>query len=77
MKNVIVYYTVKEGGEQGEAAMMIPMQDETAETLVNHYNRPGVWLLAAVIVENFLHLAEALKGREYVRGSIKCFQMKL
>ena len=53
--------------EQGEAAFILPMTDElAAEYLVGKADRGAVNL-----VETALEVIEILRGRVYVRGSIK------
>lgn len=54
--------------EQGEAAFILPMTDElAAEYLAGRATDRG----AVNLVENALEAVEAMRGRVYVRGSIK------
>lgn len=71
MKNIEITYEalICENGirEQGEAAFVLPMSDElAAEYLEGKADRGAVSL-----VENALEVIEILRGRVYVRGSIK------
>ena len=74
MKKVTVYYTAERDGEPGEACLDIEMEDRTAETLETEYGRPSVFLAAGAYVESMLQIAEKLRGRRYVPGSIKCIR---
>ena len=78
MKNVHVTYCaeIMEYGVtwEGEAGLVIPMQDGTADTLIQEYGKPGVFLSSVAYVENLLTIAEKLRGRRYVPGSIKGFR---
>lgn len=76
MKTVTVFYTAESGGEQGEAALDIEMQDETAENLITAHNNPKLYLVARCYVDNMINLAEKLRGRRYVQASIKAFKIK-
>ena len=72
MKNIEVTYDtlICENGtyEQGEAAFILPMTDElAAEYLAGRAAIRG----AVNLVENALEAVEAMRGRVYVRGSIK------
>ena len=76
MKNIEVTYTAQvwENGkcEEGEAAFILPMTDGLAEcylTDVGMKNRGAVNL-----VETALEAVEIMRGRIYVRGSIKCYR---
>lgn len=76
MKNIEVTYTAQawENGkcEEGEAAFILPMTDGLAEcylTGVGMKNRGAVNL-----VETALEAVEIMRGRIYVRGSIKCYR---
>lgn len=77
MKNIEVTYTAQvwENGkcEEGEAAFILPMTDGLAEcylmTGVGMKNRGAVNL-----VETALKAVEIMRGRVYVRGSIKCYR---
>ena len=71
MKNIEVTYTamLEENGhyEQGEAAYILPMTAGlAAEYLEREPNRAAVNL-----VETALDAIETMRGRVYVRGSIK------
>lgn len=71
MKNIEVTYEalICENGirEQGEAAFVLPASDElAAEYLAGKADRGAVNL-----VETALEVIEILRGRIYVRGSIK------
>jgi hypothetical protein len=52
--------------EQGEAAFILPVDELAAEYLVGKADRGAVNL-----VETALEVIEILRGRVYVRGSIK------
>ena len=76
MKTITVFYTAESGGEQGEAALDIEMQDETADNLIENHDRPGAYMVAECYVENMIALAEKLRGRRYIQGSIKTLKLK-
>ena len=72
MKNIEVTYDtlICENGtyEQGEAAFILPMTDElAAEYLAGRATDRG----AVNLVETALEAVEVMRGRVYVRGSIK------
>lgn len=57
--------------EQGEAAFILPMTDElAAEYLAGRATDRG----AVNLVETALEAVEAMRGRVYVRGSIKAYR---
>ena len=73
MKNIEVTYEalICENGirEQGEAAFVLPASDElAAEYLAGKADRGAVNL-----VETALEAVEVMRGRVYVRGSIKAY----
>lgn len=75
MKNIVVTYDalICENGirEQGEAAFILPMTDElAAEYLAGRATDRG----AVNLVETALEVVEILRGRYYVRGSIKTYR---
>lgn len=76
MKNIEVTYDamrpLQTGNyEQGEAAFILPMTDElAAEYLAGHATDRG----AVNLVETALEVVEILRGRYYVRGSIKAYR---
>ena len=76
MKDVTVFYAAELNGEQGEAALTIQMEDGTAETLAEEYGKPGVFLVSSAYVATLLTVAEKLRGRKFIPGSIKSFQVK-
>ena len=76
MKTVTVFYTAEYDGEPGEAALDIEMQDETADNLTENHDKPGAYMVAECYVMNLISLAEKLRGRRYVQGSIKTFILK-
>lgn len=64
-------YTVHEGiPVAGETCMNIEMMDDLADRLVDR----GTSGIAGNIIERILENAETLKGRHYVRGSIKNYR---
>lgn len=74
MKNIEVTYDalICENGnyEQGEAAFVLPMEDTlAAEYLTGKADRGAVNL-----VETVLEAVEVMRGRFYVRGSIKDYR---
>ena len=74
MKNIEVTYDalICENGtyEQGEAAFILPMTDElAAEYLAGRATDRG----AVNLVETALEAVEVMRGRVYVRGSIKAY----
>lgn len=74
MKNIEVTYDalICENGirEQGEAAFILPMEDAlAAEYLAGKADRGAVNL-----VETALEAVEVMRGRVYVRGSIKAYR---
>ena len=75
MKNIEVTYDalICENGtyEQGEAAFILPMTDElAAEYLAGRATDRG----AVNLVETALEAVEVMRGRVYVRGSIKAYR---
>ena len=76
MKTIAVFYTAESDGKQGEAALDIEMQDETAEDLIEAHGKPGAYMVAECYVANMIALAEKLRGRRYVQGSIKTYRIK-
>ena len=76
MKTVTVFYIAESDGEPGEAALDIEMQDETADNLIRYHDAPGAYMVAECYVMNLISLAEKLRGRRYVQGSIKTFSLK-
>lgn len=75
MKNIEVTYTAQawENGkcEEGEAAFILPMTDGLAECYLTGV---GMNRGAVSIVEIALEAVEIVRGRIYVRGSIKSYQ---
>ena len=75
MKNIEVTYTaqVLENGEceEGEAAFILPMTDGLAECYLTGV---GMNRGAVNLVETALEAVEIMRGRIYVRGSIKCYR---
>lgn len=75
MKNIEVTYTAqmwKSGKcEEGEAAFILPMSDGLAECYLLGV---GVDRGAVNLVETALEAVEIMRGRIYVRGSIKCYR---
>lgn len=75
MKNIEVTYTaqVLENGkcEEGEAAFILPMTDGLAEC---YLTGAGMNRGAINLVETALEAVEIMRGRIYVRGSIKCYR---
>nr|DAT64048.1 MAG TPA: hypothetical protein [Caudoviricetes sp.] len=75
MKNIEVtydaMYPLQTGNyEQGEAAFILPMTDElAAEYLAGRATDRG----AVNLVETALEAVEVMRGRVYVRGSIKAY----
>jgi hypothetical protein len=74
MKTLIVTYEsmVLENGEKhyGEACMDIPMVDDIAERLME----TGESGIAVVRIETILRNVESLRGRHYIKGSIKDYR---
>ena len=73
MVKIAVYYTAEKDGEQGEAMLTIEMAEAIAETVLEYFGKPGVFNVAECIVENMLTLAEKLRDRKYVPGSVKAY----
>lgn len=75
MKNIEVTYTAQvwENGkwEEGEAAFILPMTDWLAECYLTDV---GMIRDAVDLVETALEAVEIMRGRIYVRGSIKCYR---
>ena len=75
MKNIEVTYTTRvwENGkcEEGEAAFILPMTDELAECYLT-----GVGMNRGVVnlVETALEAVEVMRGRIYIRSSIKDYR---
>ena len=76
MKNIEVTYDAMRplltgNYEQGEAAFILPMTDElAAEYLAGRATDRG----AVNLVETALEAVEVMRGRVYVRGSIKAYR---
>ena len=60
MKNVIFTYDSRVKGEEGETCMNILMDDDRA----------------AAIKDELCAACEALRGRKYLRNSIKCVKIE-
>lgn len=75
MKNIEVTYTtrVRENGkcEEGEAAFILPMTDELAECYLTGV---GMNRGAVNLVETALEAVEVMRGRIYIRSSIKDYR---
>lgn len=75
MKNIEVTYTAqawKNGKcEEGEAAFILPMTDGLAEC---YLNGAAIHADDVNLVETALEAVEIMRGRIYVRGSIKCYR---
>lgn len=75
MKNIEVTYTAqvwKNGKcEEGEAAFILPMSDGLAGCYLLGV---GVDRGAVNLAETALEAVEIMRGRIYVRGSIKCYR---
>ena len=75
MKNIEVTYTAQawENGkcEEGEAAFILPMSDGLAECYLMGV---GVDCGAVNLVETALEAVEIMRGRVYIRGSIKSYR---
>lgn len=76
MKNIEVTYTAQawENGkcEEGEAAFILPMTDGLAECYLTGVGMKNCG--AVNLVETALEAVEIMRGRIYVRGSIKSYQ---
>jgi DNA-binding ferritin-like protein len=74
MKTLIVTYEsmVLENGEKhyGEACMDIPMMDDIAERLIE----TGESGIAVAQIETILSKVELLRGRHYIKDSIKDYR---
>lgn len=75
MKNIEVTYTAQvwEAGsyEEGEAAFILPMTDGLAECYLTGV---GMNRGAVNLVETALEAVEIMRGRVYIRGSIKSYR---
>lgn len=74
MKTLTITYDcmIFEGNEKhyGETCMDVPMMDELADRLMNHVPCG----IAVTRVESILQSVELLRGRHYVKGSIKDYR---
>ena len=81
MKNVIFTYDSRAKGEEGEACMTILLDDDRAATVKAAYdNRQGSSEIEDNLlpskVDDLCAACEMLRGRKYLRNSIKCVEVK-
>lgn len=74
MKTLTITYDtmIIENGEHtyGETCMDVPMMDDVADRLIDH----GSSGCAVAQIERILQSVELLRGRHYVKGSIKDYR---
>ena len=76
MKNVIFTYDSRAKGEEGEACMTILLDDDRAAVVKAAYdNRQGSSEMRCK-VDDLCAACEALRGRKYLRNSIKCVEIE-
>ena len=72
MKNVIFTYDIRAKGEEGEASVTILLDDDRAAVVKAAYdNRQIEDILLRCKVDDLCAACEALRGRKYLRNSIK------
>ena len=81
MKNITFTYDSWMDGEQGEACMTVLMDDDRAAAVKAAYdNRQGSSEIEDILlrckVDDLCAACEALRGRKYLRNSIKCVEIK-
>lgn len=81
MKNVIFAYDIRAKGEEGEASVTILLDDDRAAVVKAAYdNRHGSSEIEDILlrckVDDLCAACEALRGRKYLRNSIKCVEIE-
>lgn len=81
MKNVIFTYDIRAKGEEGEASVTILLDDDRAAVVKAAYdNRQGSSEIEDILlrckVDDLCAACEALRGRKYLRDSIKCVEIE-
>lgn len=81
MKNITFTYDGWMDGEQGEACMTVMVDDERAAAVKAAYdNRQGSSEIEDILlrckVDDLCAACEALRGRKYLRNSIKCVEIE-
>lgn len=81
MKNVIFIYDIRAKGEEGEASVTILLDDDRAAVVKAAYdNRQGSSKVEDILlrckVDDLCAACEALRGRKYLRNSIKCVEIE-
>lgn len=81
MKNITFTYDGWMDGEQGEACMTVLMDDDRAAAVKAAYdNRQGSSEIEDILlrckVDDLCAACEALRGRKYLRNSIKCVEIE-
>lgn len=81
MKNVIFTYDSRVKGEKGETCMNILLDDDRAAAIKAAYdNRQGSSEIEDILlrckVDELCAACEALRGRKYLRNSIKCVKIE-
>lgn len=79
MKYVIFTYDIRMKGEEGEASVTILLDDDRAAVVKAAYdNRQGSSEIEDILlrckVDDLCAACEALRGRKYLRNSIKCVE---
>ena len=79
MKNVIFTYDSRAKGEEGEACMTILLDDDRAVKAA-YDNRQGSSEIEDILlrckVDDLCAACETLRGRKYLRNSIKCVEIE-
>lgn len=81
MKNVTFTYDIRTKGEEGEASVTILLDDDRAAVVKAAYdNRQGSSEIEDILlrckVDDLCAACEALRGRKYLRNSIKCVEIE-
>ena len=81
MKNVIFTYDIRSNCEEGEASVTILLDDDRAAVVKAAYdNRQGSSEIEDILlrckVDDLCAACEALRGRKYLRNSIKCVEIE-
>ena len=79
MKYAIFTYSIRMKGEEGKACMTVLMDDDRAAAVKAAYdNRQGSSEIEDILlrckVDDLCAACEALRGRKYLRNSIKCVE---
>ena len=81
MKYAIFTYNIRMKGEEGKACMTVLMDNDRAAAVKAAYdNRQGSSEIEDILlrckVDDLCAACEALRGRKYLRNSIKCVEIE-